>query len=185
MKIRLASLVQGDSIVDGPGIRTVVWTQGCSHNCKGCHNPETHSFDGGKLYDIEYVKKQIKKYSYNDGLTLSGGDPMFQVEASLEIAKYAKKLGLNVWCYTGFTFEQILDLAKKNPKYIEFLSNIDNLVDGKFEIKNRKLSLLYKGSSNQRVLDVAKSLEKRSAVIDARYNFKQEISYEKPVGIFI
>ena len=143
MKIRLASLVQGDSIVDGPGIRTVVWTQGCSHNCKGCHNPETHSFDGGKLYDIEYVKKQIKKYSYNDGVTLSGGDPMFQVEASLEIAKYAKKLGLNIWCYTGFTFEQILDLANKNPKYIEFLSNIDNLVDGKFEIKNRKLSLLY------------------------------------------
>ncbi len=185
MQARLASLVQGDSIVDGPGIRTVVWFQGCSHNCKGCHNPETHSFESGKIVSIEEIKKEIKKYSYNQGLTLSGGDPMFQVEAALELAKYAKSLGLNVWCYTGFTFEQLLELGNKNHKYIELLENLDNIVDGRFEINKRALSLMYKGSSNQRVIDVKNSLKEGKAIIDERYNSKREISYKKPVGIFI
>lgn len=184
-KIRLAYDVQNDSIVDGPGIRTVIWTQGCSHNCKGCHNPETHSFDSGKLVDIETVKKEIKKYSYNDGITFSGGDPMFQVEACLELAKYAKSLGQNVWCYTGFTFEQLLKMSETNKTYLEFLREIDTLVDGKFELKNRNLSLLYKGSTNQRVIDVKTSLELKKAIIDERYNSKQDIMYHTPAGIFI
>lgn len=184
-KIRLAYDVQNDSIVDGPGIRTVIWTQGCSHNCKGCHNPETHSFDSGKLIDIETVKKEIKKYSYNDGITFSGGDPMFQVEACLELAKYAKSLGQNVWCYTGFTFEQLLKMSETNKTYLEFLREIDTLVDGKFELKNRNLSLLYKGSTNQRVIDVKTSLELKKAIIDERYNSKQDIMYHIPAGIFI
>jgi len=184
-KIRLAYDVQNDSIVDGPGIRTVIWTQGCSHNCKGCHNPETHSFDAGKIVNIETVKKEIKKYSYNDGITFSGGDPMFQVEACLELAKYAKSLGQNVWCYTGFTFEQLLKMCETNKVYLEFLREIDTLVDGKFELKNRNLSLLYKGSTNQRVLDVKSSLELKKAIIDERYNSKQDIMYHTPTGIFI
>lgn len=184
-KIRLAYEVQNDSIVDGPGIRTVIWTQGCSHNCKGCHNPETHSFEEGKVFDVETIKKEIKKYSYNDGITFSGGDPMFQVEACLDLARYAKSIGQNVWCYTGFTFEQLLKMNETNKNYLEFLKTIDILVDGKFELKNRNLSLIYKGSTNQRVIDVKKSLEQNKVVIAEKYNSKEDIIYHAPVGIFI
>ena len=93
MKIRLAAEIQTDSIVDGEGIRTVIWTQGCSHNCNGCHNPETHSFEGGFLVDIEDLEKQILSVKNQDGITLSGGDPMFQPEASAQIAKFCKENG--------------------------------------------------------------------------------------------
>ena len=88
MKIRLASLVQGDSIVDGPGIRTVVWTQGCIHNCPGCHNPETHSFNAGIWRDVEDVCSEIIANDFQDGITLSGGDPLAQIDACLYIAKF-------------------------------------------------------------------------------------------------
>ena len=112
MKIRLAADLQPDSIVDGEGIRTVVWTQGCPHNCKGCHNPGTHDFNGGFLVDVDDVIKELKKIEGQDGITLSGGDPMCQSEACVEICKAAKEMGLNVWCYTGFTYEALLN----NPK---------------------------------------------------------------------
>ena len=98
MKIRLArKRLERGSIVDGEGIRAVLWTQGCSHNCLGCHNPETHSFNDGYLLDIEEVKKDIDSLDIEDGITLTGGDPLYQVEAVNEIAKYAKKKGLNVY----------------------------------------------------------------------------------------
>lgn len=184
-QIRLARTVQNDSIVDGPGIRTVIWTQGCSHNCKGCHNPESHSFNSGKIYDIESVKQEIKKYSYTDGVTFSGGDPMFQAEACAQLAKYAKSLGLSVWCYTGFTYEQVVTIAKHDKAYMDFLENIDILVDGKFELEKRHLSLIYRGSTNQRIVDVQKSLQEKKVVIDPRYEEKVDIMYHTPVGIFI
>ena len=122
MKVRLAANIQPDSIVDGEGIRTVIWFQGCLHHCKECHNPETWNFDGGIEFDVEEIKAEIKNLKYQNGVTLSGGDPFFQPIAALEIAKYAHSLGLNVWCYTGFTYEELLDedIAKK-----EFLKNID------------------------------------------------------------
>ena len=91
MNIRLSSDIQKDSIVDGEGIRTVIWTQGCSHNCFGCHNQSTHDFKGGKLVNIETIKNKISKLEYQTGITFSGGDPMFQPEACLELAKFAKK----------------------------------------------------------------------------------------------
>ena len=97
MKIRLAGDIQTDSIVDGEGIRTVIWTQGCSHNCKGCHNPETHDHTKGIEIDVEDVKQKLSKVTNQDGVTLSGGDPFFQIEASAEIAKYCKQNDLNVW----------------------------------------------------------------------------------------
>ena len=112
MKIRLAAPLQYDSVVDGEGIRTVIWTQGCSHNCKGCHNPETHDFNGGTLVEIEDIKKELKNLKFQDGITLSGGDPFMQPDACLEIAKFAKKIGLNVWTYTGFTFDQLKTLGR-------------------------------------------------------------------------
>lgn len=158
MKIRLAADLQKDSIVDGDGIRTVIWTQGCPHNCFGCHNPSTHDFNDGALFDVEDIKKKIDDLIYQDGITFSGGDPMCQVDACVEIAKYAKTKGLNIWCYTGYTFEQLLELGKKRKSYIDFLENIDVLVDGKFVMELKSLDCKYRGSTNQRLVDVKKSL---------------------------
>ena len=104
MKVRLAGNIQSDSIVDGSGIRTVVWFQGCKHHCKECHNPETWNPNGGFEVDLEDIKEQIKNLKYQTGITLSGGDPFFQPEAALEIAKFAHSIGLNVCGYTGFTY---------------------------------------------------------------------------------
>ena len=159
MKIRLAADIQTDSIVDGEGIRTVIWTQGCMHNCRGCHNPETHSFEKGFLVDTEDLKKQILLVKNQDGVTLSGGDPMFQPEASAEIAKFCQENGLNVWCYTGFTVEELLKTSETNPNLKALLENIDVLVDGKFKQEEKSLNLYFKGSKNQRILDVKKSLK--------------------------
>lgn len=159
MKIRLAADLQPDSIVDGNGIRTVLWTQGCSHNCPFCHNPSTHDFNGGFLMDVEDLKKEILSLEYQDGITFSGGDPMFQAEACYEIAKYIQDLGMNVWCYTGFTFEELLKMSNTNKNILKFLENIDVLVDGKFDITKKSYDLKFRGSSNQRVIDVRKSLK--------------------------
>lgn len=175
MKIRLAYPIQPDSIVDGEGIRTVIWTQGCGHNCFGCHNPETHSFTGGFLTDTEEIKKEISQTPIQDGITLSGGDPFNQIDACLDIAKYCKGIGLNVWCYTGFTFEQLLNMNKNNAKIVELLKNIDVLVDGKFLIEEKSLNLKFRGSRNQRILDVKKSLKNNKAVVIKKY--KEEIHY--------
>ena len=104
MKIRLASDLQTGSIVDGEGLRAVIWTQGCIHNCYGCHNPSTHSKDGGFLTDTEVINHELDSLTLEDGITFSGGDPMMQIDACLDIARHANKLGLNIWCYTGYTF---------------------------------------------------------------------------------
>lgn len=170
MKIRLANHLQSDSIVDGDGIRTVVWTQGCSHNCKGCHNPETHDHTKGFEMDVEDLKKQILSVPNQDGVTLSGGDPFFQVEASGEIAKFCKENDLNVWAYTGFTFEKLLEMSETKPALKEFMNNIDVLVDGKFEIEKRSLNLKFKGSRNQRILDMTESMKQQKPVVIEKYN---------------
>ncbi len=165
MKIKLATYLEPDSIVDGEGIRTVIWTQGCSHNCKGCHNPSTHDFKGGFSCDTKEIISDINKLKYQNGITFSGGDPMFQPEACGEIAKAAKKKGLNIWCYTGFTFEALLI----NPKTLEFLKNIDVLVDGKFILSQRSLNLKFRGSENQRIIDVQKSLKENRVILISKY----------------
>ena len=165
MTIRLAAPLQNDSVVDGFGVRTVIWTQGCSHNCPFCQNPQTHDFKGGDEYTLEEIFDELDNLPKQDGITLSGGDPLFQIDAVTEIAKHAKEIGLNVWCYTGFTYEQILEMAKKNPKYLEFLNNIDVLVDGRFEIAKKSLNLLFRGSSNQRLIDMKKTLKYKKVVL--------------------
>ena len=172
MKVRLAAPIQSDSIVDGEGIRAVVWMQGCSHNCMGCQNPSTHDFKGGYLEDIENIKEELNGLAGHNGITLSGGDPMFQVDASLEIAKYAKSIGLNVWCYTGYTFEQLLDIAKKNSNMKELLKNIDVIVDGKFIMDLLSYEAIFRGSKNQRIIDVASSLKSKKAVEVEKYKLK-------------
>ena len=103
--IRLAADLQSDSIVDGPGLRTVLWTQGCPHHCKGCQNPQTWSTRAGALVPIKEVFKAIDELECQTGFTFSGGDPMFQVEACNIIADYVKKKGMNIWIYTGYTYE--------------------------------------------------------------------------------
>ncbi len=162
MKVRLASDLQSDSIIDGEGIRTVVWFQGCLHNCPGCHNPETHDLNEGIEYDLEEVKKQIDELKYQNGITLSGGDPFFQPIAAKQIADYAHEKGLNVWAYTGYTYENLI--AKEDDK-TELLKSVDILVDGRFEIEKKSLNCKFRGSTNQRIIDVKKSLEEGKVVI--------------------
>lgn len=162
MKVRLAGPIQSDSILDGSGIRTVVWFQGCLHNCPGCHNPETHDLNSGVVYNLEDIKKELAGLKYQNGITLSGGDPFFQAKAAKEIAKYAHELGLNVWAYTGFTYEAII--SKMDEKY-ELLKEVDVLVDGRFELAKKSLDCKFRGSTNQRLIDVKQSLEKGSVVL--------------------
>ena len=177
--IRLAADLQLDSIVDGPGLRAVLWTQGCSHHCKGCQNPHTWDFEGGGLVPIDMVKDALDELEYHTGLTLSGGDPMFQPEACLEIAKYARSKGLNIWVYTGFTFEELLKMSKQKPVYLEFLENIDVLVDGRFILEERDLSMLFRGSRNQRLIDVQKTLESGNIVLFNEIEKESSDSFEK------
>ncbi|MGE5455906.1 MAG: anaerobic ribonucleoside-triphosphate reductase activating protein [Ignavibacteriales bacterium] len=178
MKIRLARELQSDSIVDGEGIRTVLWTQGCIHNCLGCHNPDTHSFNSGFLKDIDELKQEIVELKLQDGITLSGGDPMCQADACLEVAKFCKSIKLNVWCYTGYTFEQLLAKSNENPSIMELLKNIDVLVDGKFILEEKSLNLKFKGSRNQRIIDVKKSLRNNKVCLIKKY--KDEKTYISP-----
>ena len=169
MKIRLAAYLQPDSIVDGEGIRTVIWTQGCPHHCLGCHNPETHDMDGGALVDLEEVYEIIDSLEGQDGITFSGGDPFMQSKACSEIAKYARKKGYTIWAYTGYTFEQLMSLSKTKSEIMDFLKEIDILVDGKFKIKKKSYNTLFRGSSNQRMIDVEKSLKVKKPVFVEKY----------------
>ena len=163
MKLRLASELQPDSIIDGDGIRTVIWFQGCLHKCPGCHNPETHDLNGGKEFDIETVLEQIDNLKYQNGITLSGGDPFYQAKAAAAIAKHAHEIGLNVWAYTGFIYEELISEYDKDR--IELLNNIDVLVDGPFILSLKSLECKFRGSKNQRIIDVPKSLESKEVVL--------------------
>ena len=169
MKIRLAADLQIDSIVDGEGIRSVIWFQGCSHNCPGCHNPETHDFNAGVIVSLDEMKSKIDELEFQAGVTFSGGDPMMQVEALAELASYVHEKGMNVWVYTGFTFDELMILAEKNDNYRRALEEIDVLVDGRFVLELRSFDAQFRGSSNQRILDVKKSLEKGKAVKIEKY----------------
>lgn len=178
MLIRLSHKVTRDSIVDGPGLRAVIWAQGCSHNCSGCHNPCTHDFNGGFLMDTEDLVEELKTLKLHRGVTFSGGDPFEQPYECLEIAKAVKSIGMDIWCYTGYTFEELINKQGKKYKngWIEFLKYIDVLIDGRFILEKKNLLLKFRGSENQRILDVKKSLRFRSAVLMDEYN---EVKTEK------
>lgn len=156
MEIRLAGL-EPESIVDGPGYRFTVFVQGCPHNCPGCHNPQTHDFSGGHLADTDDVIAHLGKNPLVRGLTLSGGEPMMQPEPLYLIAKAAKERGMNVWCYTGFTLEELL--RENRADRMRLLSAVDVLVDGPFHSHERSLDLLYRGSKNQRLIDMPATLK--------------------------
>lgn len=163
--VRLAANLQSDSIVDGKGLRTVIWFQGCSHNCFGCHNPETHDFNGGFEKNIDELKKEIDKLESQSGITFSGGDPFYQPEAFLEISTYCKNKKYNIWAYTGFTFEQLIKMSEKKSIYLDILKTIDVLVDGMFEMSLKSYDVPFRGSKNQRLIDVQKSLNKKTIVL--------------------
>lgn len=169
MEIRLFGEAN-DSIVDGPGLRYTIFTQGCYHNCLGCHNPKSHSIDGGYLKDINEIIADIDENLLLDGITLSGGEPMLQIEPLIEICKTVKQRGLNIVIYSGFTFEQII----KDSKMRSLLELCDMLIDGKFDQDKKSLSLLYRGSSNQRLVNIQKSL-KEQKVIEYEANEYNEI----------
>ncbi len=164
MKLRIAGTVN-DSIVDGPGIRFTVFTQGCPHNCKGCHNPQTHDFNGGSEADTDEIISKFLSNPLLDGITLSGGEPMCQAKALVPVAKAAKEHGLNVITYTGYTYEQLIDGANETNGWRDLLEYVDFLIDGRFELGQRSLELHFKGSKNQRVIDIKSSLDEGHAVL--------------------
>lgn len=161
-KVRIAGVVK-ESIVDGPGIRFVVFAQGCHHHCDGCHNPATHDFNGGNLVDVEAIIDEMKKNPLLDGITLSGGEPFEQAEGFCELAKRSKEEGYHVTTYTGYTYESLLE--KKDARRLGLLENTDLLVDGKFEVKNKSLMLKFRGSKNQRIIDVNKSRQQNQVIL--------------------
>ena len=159
--MRIANYIQ-DSIVDGKGLRFTLFTQGCPHRCEGCHNPQTHDFDGGREMSTDEIVAIILKNPLTDGVTFSGGEPFAQARDCAVIARAVREKGLNVWAYSGYTFEQLLE---GSDDMRELLSLCDVLVDGPFILAQRSLTLKWRGSANQRVLDVPKSLAAGEAVL--------------------
>lgn len=166
-KIRIAGYVD-DSIVDGPGIRFTIFTQGCAHHCFNCHNPETWDFDKGKDVDIDELISKINRNPLLQGITLSGGDPLYQVNACLELVKKVKELNsdLDIIIYTGFTFEELAINFKKNNDLLSLLKLSDILIDGKYEDSLRDLTLRFRGSSNQRVINLKKTFLEEKIVLE-------------------
>jgi anaerobic ribonucleoside-triphosphate reductase activating protein len=156
-QIRVAGIVK-ESIVDGPGIRYVVFAQGCKHNCPGCHNPQTHSFEGGTMVDIEEILQQIKRNPLLDGITFSGGEPFEQAAEFAELAQYVKNMGLNVMVYTGYTYEDIISKSSIRPDWDKLLKFADILVDGPFIMEKKNLLLKFRGSENQRMIDLKQTM---------------------------
>ena len=163
-KIRLSGIAY-ESLVNGPGMRRVFFSQGCRHKCKGCFNPDTHDFNGGELRDMDELIADVKENPILKGITFSGGDPLEQADKFAYMAKEFKKMNLNIWCYTGYKFEYLLENSNAQNKFRDLLENIDVLVDGRFEESLKEEGLKFKGSSNQRIIDVPKSLKAGEVVL--------------------
>jgi anaerobic ribonucleoside-triphosphate reductase activating protein len=163
-KIRIAGIIT-DSIVDGPGVRYTIFTQGCSHKCAGCHNPKTWDYNGGTLVEIDKIIKEIESLKYIKDITFSGGEPFDQPEPLTEMSGILKNKGYNILSFSGYTYEQLLNDSKK----LKALQYIDILVDGRFEIKLKSLSLKFRGSVNQRIINVQESLKANQVVLIDEY----------------
>ena len=151
MSLRVIDIVGGTS-VDGPGLRTSVYFAGWNHHCPGCHNPQSWDFEGGEAMSVLRIKEIIDDCDFN--VTFSGGDPLMQpVDEMVELARLLKADGRTIWCYTGYSYEYVAS----RPEYEELLACIDVLVDGPFIESLRDISLRFRGSSNQRLVDVARS----------------------------
>lgn len=165
--IRIAGIVN-ESITDGEGLRLVIFAQGCAHGCPGCHNPKTHSFQGGYQIEMEEIIDLILKNPLLDGVTFSGGDPFFQAEGFFELAVLIRKRVIphfphfTIMAYTGFTYEKLLE---RKDIYMPLLSQIDVLIDGPFVESERSFDLSFAGSSNQRTLDMRETLKMQKPVV--------------------
>ena len=144
--------------MDGPGIRMTIFTQGCNHHCPGCQNPQTHDFNGGHFIDIDEILSMIDENPLLDGITFSGGDPMDQAAALVPLAREIKERGMNLVIFTGYTYERLMELSHERPDMFELLTFADILIDGPFIMAKKSLELKFRGSSNQRIIDVQKSL---------------------------
>ena len=150
-----------DTMVDGPGFRTSIYCAGCRHACEGCHNPQSWDFSGGRAMTTDEIMRIIEADPYAN-VTFTGGDPMYQPEGFAELARAIHaRTDKNIWCYTGFTFERLLN----NPRQRALLEQIDVLVDGPFVKALRNDDLVFRGSSNQRIIDVPRSLQEGRAVL--------------------
>jgi len=154
-----------ESITDGPGLRYAVFAQGCPHYCEGCHNPESHSFTEGYLVREEAVINEIFKNPLLDGVTLSGGEPFMQAVELSVVAAAVKSGGLSVIVFSGYTYEELLSLSKERKGYMSLLENTDILIDGRFESRNKSMDLRFRGSTNQRAIDVPASLKSGAVVL--------------------
>ena len=163
--MRIASTI-ADSIVDGPGLRFTVFTQGCPHRCPGCHNPDTHDPAGGREVSLEELEGQIAANPLIQGLTLSGGEPFLQAGECAKLARWARARGLNVWVYTGYTYEQLLERGDVDT--LELLHAAHVLVDGPFVLQRKSYAALFRGSANQRLIDLPASLARGQAVLWTR-----------------
>ncbi len=155
-------IVDGTS-VDGPGLRTAIYTAGCAHACPGCHNPSTWAFDAGHNASVEDILKRVRINDFN--VTLTGGDPMYQAKALVPLCDAIRACGYSIWCYTGFTFEQLLE----HEDMAQLVRLVDVIVDGPFVQAQRNTDLFFRGSENQRIIDVAESLKAGHAVLAERY----------------
>lgn len=142
-----------DSIVDGPGLRFAVFVQGCTHGCPGCHNPQSQPAQGGTVRELDDLVAEIQANKLAQGITISGGEPFQQAAACAELARRCRALGLNVWTYSGYTYEQ-LTAGVPDEAALELLDATDVLVDGPFVQSRRSYALPWRGSSNQRLIDV-------------------------------
>ncbi len=171
LTLRIAGVVR-ESIVDGAGIRFAIFCQGCPHRCKGCHNPDTHDFAGGYDISLDRILEEIDKDPLLQGVTFSGGEPSCQPFAFQELARRVKARGLNVWMYSGYTLEELIqrsgsrkdpnpdsELARDRKSLRDLLREIDVLIDGRYDESQRDLTLKYRGSRNQRVIDMRKTRE--------------------------
>lgn len=161
--VSVAGIIR-ESIVDGPGIRFVIFAQGCPHHCKGCHNPKTHPFEGGKKVSVSRLLELIRANPMVRGVTFSGGEPSCQSDGFSHLARVLKKEGYHITLYSGYTLEELLERSEAEGSLRSLLDTIDILVDGPFVIEKRDLTLRYRGSKNQRVLDMEKSLKEGKAV---------------------
>lgn len=162
--IRIAGIIR-ESIVDGPGIRFTIFSQGCPHNCEGCHNPETHDVKGGYDCSIEKILGEIDKNPLLTGVTFSGGEPMCQPDEFLTLAQEIKKRSLDIVIFSGYTFEELQIMAESNPSIGELLLLTDYLIDGKFVLAEKDLALSFRGSKNQRYIDMNLTRKKENIVL--------------------
>ncbi|RKJ39468.1 anaerobic ribonucleoside-triphosphate reductase activating protein [Acutalibacter sp. 1XD8-33] len=162
MDLNIAGIVE-ESIVDGPGIRYVVFTQGCPHHCPGCHNPETHSFSGGHFISVEDIFTQFQQDALLKGITFSGGEPFCQPEPLVELAKLVHGMGKDVAVFTGYTYEELIKM--EDPAIRVLLDETDLLIDGPYLEDLRNLELRFRGSENQRLIDMNATRTARSVML--------------------